>query len=681
VSTIWSARFAQITSMPCTIVCPKARQADLNFNETKKGKNVSKYITTPIYYVNGEAHIGHAYTTFIADAMTRYEKLKGEDTYFLTGTDEHGQKIEESAQKNNKPTQEFADEISATFKDLWDEFEISYDKFIRTTDEEHKKGVQKAFEVMYAKGDIYKDFYEGHYCVSCETFFPETQLIDGEFCPDCGRSTNIVKEESYFFKLSKYEDALLKHYEQNPNFILPRSRANEVINFVKGGLRDLSVTRTSFSWGVKMPASLNDDKHVMYVWLDALLNYITALGYGSDEANMKYWPASTQFVGKDILRFHAIYWPAFLMSLDLPLPRTIGAHGWWTRDGEKMSKSKGNVIAPKEVADVYGVENLRYFMLREVPFGQDGDFSQRAFIDRINSELSNDLGNLLNRIIGMSGKYSDYEIDSVDVEKYHKKELDAMHAILDSLDDFIEGLQTHRYLEELWKLFAIGNKAIEEYAPWVKMKEDKKDEALATVALVANVLAKASLMLSPVMPKTSAIIADALNFEISSQSYKELIVDKKLLKLFNIKKVPPLFPRIEEPLMAEAPEAEPNKKEVQKQEAAKKEEDSLIEIGQFFETSLKVGTIIEAEEVPKSKKLLKLQVDLGEGDLRQVVAGIKEFYSAESLVQTQVCVVANLKPAKLMGMVSEGMLLAAKDEDGLCLVRPEKPKKAGTPIG
>ncbi len=645
---------------------------------------MSKYITTPIYYVNGEAHIGHAYTTFIADTIARYERLKGEDTFFLTGTDEHGQKIEESAQKNNKPTQEFADEISATFKNLWDEFEISYDKFIRTTDEEHKRGVQKAFEVMYAKGDIYKDFYEGHYCVSCETFFPETQLTDGEFCPDCGRSTSVVKEESYFFKLSKYEDALLKYYADNPDFILPRSRANEVINFVKGGLRDLSVTRTSFTWGVQMPESLNDDTHVMYVWLDALLNYVTALGYGNDEANMNYWPATAQLVGKDILRFHAIYWPAFLMSLDLPLPKHIGAHGWWTRDGEKMSKSKGNVISPKEVSDAYGVENLRYFMLREVPFGQDGDFSQRALIDRINSELSNDLGNLLNRIIGMSGKYSDFEIDSVDVVKYHTKEIDAMNSVLDSLDTFMQNFQTHRYLEELWKLFSIGNKAIEEHAPWVKMKEGKKDEALATVALVANVLAKASVMLSPVMPRTTQTIAEALNFTIDNDSYKELILEKKLLKLFNIKKVPPLFPRVEEPLMSEAPKAEPNKPKQEKKEQKKvdnAEKDNLIEIGQFFETSLKVGTVIEAEEVAKSKKLLKLQVDLGEEQPRQVVAGIKEFYSPESLVDTQVCVVANLKPAKLMGMISEGMLLAAKDEDGLCLVRPEKPKKAGTPIG
>ena len=644
---------------------------------------MSKYITTPIYYVNGEPHIGHAYTTFIADTIARYERLKGEDTFFLTGTDEHGQKIEESAKKAGKPTQEFADEISATFKNLWDEFGISYDKFIRTTDEEHKKGVQHAFLKMYEKGDIYKGEYEGHYCVSCEAFFPETQLVDGEFCPDCGRSTTIVKEESYFFKLSNYEEKLLQYYEEHPDFILPKSRANEVVNFVKGGLRDLSVTRTSFSWGVPLPKELNDPKHVMYVWLDALLNYVTALGYGSDNTELmeKFWPADIHLVGKDILRFHAIYWPAFLMSLDLPLPKHIAAHGWWTRDGEKMSKSKGNVVHPKEVADAYGVENLRYFMLREVPFGQDGDFSQRAFIDRINSDLSNDLGNLLNRIIGMSGKYSDFVIDSKDVERFHAKELEKVHEVLDSLDQYIDNVQPHRYLEELWKLFVIGNGIIQESEPWAKMKNGQTDEALATVALVANILAKAAVMISPVMPKTAKKIAEALSIEITTTIYNDLVVEKKLLATFTIKKIPPLFPKIEEPLLPEAPKAQPNETEESKAKEEQKEEDNLIEIGQFFETSLKVGTVVEAEEVPKSKKLLKLQVDLGEEQPRQIVAGIKEFYSPEELKGTQICVVANLKPAKLMGIVSQGMLLAAKDEDGLCLIRPEKPKKPGTPIG
>ncbi|MDX1296186.1 MAG: methionine--tRNA ligase, partial [Sulfurimonadaceae bacterium] len=570
---------------------------------------MSNYITTPIYYVNGEAHIGHAYTTFIADMMARYSRLKGEETYFLTGTDEHGQKIEESAMKNGKSSQQFADEISALFKNLWDEFGVSYDQFIRTTDAEHKRGVQKAFEKMADKGDIYKGHYEGHYCVSCETFFPETQLIDGEFCPDCGRTTNIVKEESYFFKLSDYEQKLLDYYDAHPDFILPKSRRNEVINFVKGGLNDLSVTRTSFTWGVKLPESMNDDKHVMYVWLDALLNYITALGYGGDESKMEFWPATMQLVGKDILRFHAIYWPAFLMSLDLPLPKHIGAHGWWTRDGEKMSKSKGNVVLPRDVANAYGLENFRYFMMREVPFGQDGDFSQRAFIDRINSDLSNDLGNLLNRIIGMSGKYSDFNIDSVDVVKYHSKELDEAHAVLDRIEALLDEVQTHRYLEELWKVFTVGNKAIEEHAPWVKMKEGKTDEALATVALVANLLAKASVMLHPFMPETTATIADALGFTIDTQSYNALIKEKAVLKPFTIKKVPPLFPRVEEPLMPEAPKAmieEPKKEEKpkkEKKESNESETPGLITFDKFFETSLKIGTVVEAEEVPKSKKL------------------------------------------------------------------------------
>jgi len=649
---------------------------------------MSNYYTTPIYYVNGEAHIGHAYTTFITDMLARYSRLKGEKTYFLTGTDEHGQKIEESAAKAGKPTQQFADEISATFKDLWDEFGISYDQFIRTTDEEHKVGVQHAFKKMFDKGDIYKGEYEGNYCVSCETFFPESQLIDGEFCPDCGRTTNTVKEESYFFKLSNYEQKLLDYYEAHDDFILPKSRRNEVINFVKGGLHDLSVTRTSFSWGVKLPESLNDDKHVMYVWLDALLNYITALGYGRDEAKMDLWPAQMHLVGKDILRFHAIYWPAFLMSLDLPLPKHIAAHGWWTRDGEKMSKSKGNVVSPKEVADAYGVENLRYFMMREVPFGQDGDFSQRAFIDRINSDLSNDLGNLLNRIIGMSGKYSDAVIDSVDVAKYHSAELEEMYAILDNVEKFLDEVQTHRFLEELWKVFTIGNKAIEAHAPWVKVKEGKKDEALATVALVANILAKASLLLHAFMPETTKTIADTLGFEINTERYNALLKEKKLLETFTIKKTGPLFPRVEEPLMQEAPKAmlkeEPKaEKKADKKKAAAPKEDGvgLITFDEFFNTTLKIGTVVEAEEVPKSKKLLRLQVDLGEDELRQIVAGIKDYYSAEELLNTQVCVVANLKPAKLMGILSAGMLLAAKDDDGLCLVRPEKPRKPGASIG
>ncbi|WP_424686953.1 methionine--tRNA ligase [Halarcobacter ebronensis] len=648
-------------------------------------KNV--YITTPIYYVNDVAHIGHAYTTIIADMLARYSRLTGYNTYFLTGTDEHGQKIAQSAEARGKTAKEYADEVSGKFRKLWDDFDITYDKFIRTTDEEHKLGVQKAFEKMYEKGDIYKGEYEGFYCVSCETFFTEKQLVDEQFCPDCGKPTNIVKEESYFFKLSKYEDKLIKWYEENEDCILPRAKKNEIMNFVKGGLKDLSISRTSFDWGVKLPESLNEPKHVMYVWLDALMNYVTALGYGGDEKNMNFWPAKVHLVGKDILRFHSVYWPAFLMSLDLPLPDHIAAHGWWTRDGEKMSKSKGNVVDPKQVADAYGLDAFRYFMLREVPFGQDGDFSQKALMDRINSDLGNDLGNLLNRISGMSGKYFDFKIDSKDVVKYHEKELNEVQEILDNVEKYVFNMQLNRYLEDIWKVLTIANKAIGDHEPWAKMKDGKTEEAMALVALITNIMAKVALLLDSVMPEKIAKIATSLGLEINNESYNKLIVNKELIGETTITKVEQLFPRIEEILLEQAKPTEVSKAEVEEKKSSKKEEkketqeeDNLITIDQFFETTLRVGTIVEAEEVPKSKKLLKLQVDVGEEKPRQVLAGIKEFYSAESLVGTQACVVANLKPAKLMGMLSEGMLLAAKDEDGLCLIRPEKPKTNGTKI-
>ena len=649
--------------------------------------NKKAYITTPIYYVNDIAHIGHAYTTIIADTLARYSRMSGLDTYFLTGTDEHGQKIEHSALERGKTPQEYADEISAAFKNLWDDFDISYDKFIRTTDEDHKIGVQKAFLKMKEKGDIYKDVYKGHYCISCETFFPKTQLVDDEFCPECGRATTIVEEESYFFKLSEYQDKLLAWYEERPDCILPKSKRNEVIRFVEGGLDDLSITRTSFDWGVKLPEEFDDPTHVMYVWLDALMNYLTGLGYGTDEKNMDFWPARVHLIGKDILRFHAIYWPAFLMSLDMQLPKHIAAHGWWTRNGAKMSKSKGNVVNPREVADAYGLDNFRYFMLREVPFGGDGDFSQKALIDRINSDLGNDLGNLLNRLIGMSGKYFEGRVECDTVSDYYQAELDEVNESLKKLEPFLFEMQLHRYLEELWRPLSVANKAIDKYQPWTLMKEGKEDEAMALNGLIATILAKVSIMLYPVMPYIAPKIAAALGFEINYESWMKLIVESQPLETFTIAKVPPLFPRIEEALLdhdepqPEAPKKEKKAREASKQEVPKEESIALIGIDQFFQTALKIGTVIKAEEVPKSKKLLLLQVDIGEEQPRQVVAGIKEWYSAESLLDTQVCVVANLKPAKLMGMKSEGMLLAAKDADGLSLIRPEAPKANGTKIG
>ncbi len=639
------------------------------------------YITTPIYYVNDVPHIGHAYTTIIADTMARYYRLKGYETFFLTGTDEHGQKIEEAAKSRNKTPQAYADEISGKFRALWDEFEISYDKFIRTTDIEHKTGVQKAFQVMFDNGDIYKGEYEGHYCVSCETFFTDTQLVDEDKCPDCGKPTRLVKEESYFFKLSKYQEDLLKWYSSDEKCVLPKGKKNEVISFVKQGLRDLSITRTSFDWGIKLPETMQDGKHVMYVWLDALLNYITALGYGQDEANMRFWPATIQLVGKDILRFHAIYWPAFLMSLGLPLPKHVAAHGWWTRNGEKMSKSKGNVVNPKEVADAYGLENFRYFMLREVPFGQDGDFSQKALMDRINSDLGNELGNLLNRIIGMSGKYSQGVVNSKDVATFHASELKSVDDILNNVENNLLEMQTNRYLEELWKALSIANQSITVHEPWVKIKEGHVDQALALVALVSNILARVAILLHPIMPKTTQTIAKTLGFEINTKTYETLVVQKTLLEEFTIEKIPPLFPRIEEELMVQPSSmpVEPTPaKNVHKKEA---KVESIISIDQFFETSLKVGTIIEASILEGSDRLLKLKVDLGEAEPRQIVAGIREYYTPEELINTQVCVVANLKPATIKGLLSQGMLLAAKDKEGLCLVRPERPRQSGASIG
>ena len=625
------------------------------------------YLTTPIYYVNDVPHIGHAYTTIIADTIARYSRLKGIDTFFLTGTDEHGQKIEEAAKKRGKTPKEYADEISAKFKALWDEFEISYDKFIRTTDPEHIKGVQKAFLEMYKKGDIYKDYYEGHYCVSCESFVAPSQLVNDELCPDCGKPTRIIKEESYFFRLSKYQDAILKWLKEKKP-ILPESRANEVIRFVEEGLKDLSITRTSFEWGIKLPKEINDPKHVIYVWLDALFNYLTALGYGSEDESLlkKYWPAKLHIVGKDILKFHAVYWPAFLMSIGYELPKKIAAHGWWTRDGEKMSKSKGNVINPKEVADAYGIENFRYFMLREVPFGADGDFSEKALIDRINNDLGNDLGNLLNRIIGMAYKYFDGKISSKDVEKYYLNELNEAREIIKDIEEkYIWKMQLHKFLEELWKILSIGNKAIDTYKPWELMKNSEDEKAMALLGLIANLLSMVAVYLHAVMPKTTTKIADALGFEINTKKFNE-INEGKLLEDFVIKKIPPLFPKIEKPLMKKIEKA--------------KEPENIITIDEFFKVELKIGEVIEAEEVKKSKKLLRLLVDVGEEKPRQIVAGIKEYYKPEELVGTQVCVVSNLKPAKLMGIMSEGMLLGAKDKEGFSLIRPEKKKKTGTPI-
>ncbi|EOH2946258.1 methionine--tRNA ligase [Campylobacter jejuni] len=627
-----------------------------------------RYITTPIYYVNDVPHLGHAYTTIIADTLARFYRLQGHETRFLTGTDEHGQKIEEAAKLRNSTPQEYADKISFEFKKLWDEFEITYDIYARTTDIRHIEFVKTMFLKMWQKGDIYKDEYEGHYCISCESFFTQSQLINDCSCPDCGKQTRILKEESYFFKLSKYQDKILQWYEEKDP-ILPKNKKNELINFVQSGLKDLSITRTSFDWGIKLPQEINDDKHIIYVWLDALFIYISSLDFQSKGENAKFWPAHVHLVGKDILRFHAIYWPAFLMSVDLPLPKFIGAHGWWTKEGEKMSKSKGNVVKPKEVVDIYGSEAFRYFLLREVPFGNDGDFSENMLINRINAELSNEFGNLLNRIIGMSTKYSQGNISKEGVLKFYNAELNQAKEHLNLAVEFLENLQCNRYLEELFKALSVANLAISKYEPWNLIKENKHEQANALVALCANILAKTSLLLSPTLPKSSQKVALALNFEISSTNYAKMILDNELLD-FKANPCEALFPKVEKALLKQEIKEEP-----------KKEESPKIKIDDFAKIEIKVAKVLDCQNIEGSEKLLKFQLELDDKEIRQVLSGIAKYYKASDLIGKQVCVISNLKKAKIFGHESDGMILSAKSGDKLVLIAPEQLVQNGSLVG
>ena len=634
---------------------------------------MKRYITTPIYYVNDVPHIGHAYTTIIADFLKRFYTLKGDETFFLTGTDEHGQKIEQSASARGKTPMQYATEVSGKFRELWDRFGIDYDHFIRTTDGYHIKAVQLAFEKMLKRGDIYKGEYEGQYCVSCESFFTPTQLKEGKFCPDCGKTTSEVKEESYFFALSKYQDKLLEWYESNP--ILPSYRQNEVINFVKNGLNDLSITRTTFEWGIEIPSQKEGEKkHIIYVWLDALLNYVSALGYGGDERNMSFWQGSIHLVGKDILRFHAIYWPAFLLSLGLPLPQKIYAHGWWLNEGAKMSKSIGNVIDPQKVSDEFGNDIFRFFLLREVPFGQDGDFSLNALVDRINSELSNDLGNLLNRVIGMSEKYFSLSLNSSKAKEFFPTEAKEVENLITQALPLVENAQFHRYLEEVWKIFSLSNTMIARYEPWSLIKNGESEKTEALLVFLCNALFKGALLFSPIMPTTAQKIADSLGIEIAPKDFERMIVQNHYQERFEITKIAPLFPRVEK-------ESKEEKVEEKKVEPKAEEKNPLIKIDDFFLSDLRVGEVLECKNVEGSEKLLLFQVDLGEEKPRQIISGIAQYYNPQDLVGTQVCVVANLKPAKLMGLVSEGMILSVKDENGLKLIVPQEKRKNGSKIG
>ncbi|EAI8099211.1 methionine--tRNA ligase [Campylobacter coli] len=627
-----------------------------------------RYLTTPIYYVNDVPHLGHAYTTIIADTLARFYRLQGHETRLLTGTDEHGQKIEQAAKIRNSTPKEYADKISSEFKKLWDEFEITYDIYARTTDTRHVEFVKAMFLKMWQKGDIYKDEYEGHYCISCESFFAKSQLINECGCPDCGKDTSLLKEESYFFKLSKYQDKILQWYDKEDP-ILPKNKKNELINFVQSGLKDLSITRTSFDWGIEIPEEIKDDKHIIYVWLDALFIYISSLDYQSQGENAKFWPAHIHLVGKDILRFHAIYWPAFLMSVDLPLPKFIGAHGWWTKEGEKMSKSKGNVVKPKEVVDAYGLEAFRYFLLREVPFGNDGDFSESVLINRINTELGNEFGNLLNRIIGMSIKYNQGNISQEGVLEFYKNELDTAKEHLDNAINFLENLQCNRYLEELFKALSIANLAISKYEPWNLIKANKIKEANALIGLCANILAKTSLLLSPTLPKSCQKVGLALNFEISPTNYQKLILQNELLD-FKASACEALFPKIEKPLLSQE----------EKQEV-KKEEKPKIKIDDFAKIEIKVAKVIDCQNIEGSEKLLKFKLELDNKEIRQVLSGIAKYYKASDLIGKQVCIISNLKKAKIFGHESDGMILSAKSGDKLVLISPEQLVENGSLVG
>ena len=653
-----------------------------------------RYLTTPIYYVNDEAHLGHAYTTVIADTMARFYRLQGEETLFLTGTDEHGQKIEQAAKARGYTPKEYADEISAKFKALWDEFDISYDIYARTTDERHIKAVQMIFRKMFEKGDIYKGEYEGHYCISCESFFTKTQLVGENACPDCGKATNLLKEESYFFRLSRYEKQILRWYDECEP-ILPKNKTAELKNFISAGLKDLSITRTGFDWGIALPKEMNDDKHIIYVWLDALFIYLSSLDFASGGENVRFFPAHLHLVGKDILKFHAIYFPAFLMSVDLPLPRFIAAHGWWTRDGEKMSKSKGNVIKPREVANAYGLETFRYFILREVPFGNDGDFSENALINRINSELCNELGNLQSRLVGMSAKFGYSHLERGRVSEFFASELKECKLYLDNARNFIESVAINRYLEELFKALSLANLSISKYEPWVLVKRGENDKAKALVALCANILARVAVLLSPALPKSCEKIAENLGFKINAQSYKRLILGDELVDFTPKSACEPLFCKVEKPLLEPTQNSAnganlstngvSNTKtsvNLNANSATTKDAQSAkIKIDDFHKVQIQVAEVKACERVEGSEKLLKFQLELENGELRQVLSGIAKFYEPQSLVGKQVCVISNLKKAKIFGLESDGMILSAKSGDKLVLISPSELVENGSLIG
>ena len=669
------------------------------------------YITTAIAYASGKPHIGNTYEIVLADSIARYKRFAGYDVRFQTGTDEHGQKIENKAFENMQTPKEFVDEISGEIKDIWDLMNTSYDKFIRTTDADHERQVQKIFKKLYDQGDIYKGEYVGKYCTPCESFFTDSQLVNGK-CPDCGRPVQEAKEEAYFFKLSKYQDRLMKHIEQNPDFIQPESRKNEMINnFIKPGLQDLCVSRTSFKWGIPVDF---DDKHVIYVWIDALSNYITGLGYdvdgNNDELYKKYWPADLHLIGKDILRFHTIYWPIMLMALGVPLPKQIFGHPWLIQNDGKMSKSKGNVMYADDMVRLFGVDAVRFFVLHEMPFENDGIISWELVVERINSELANTLGNLVNRTISMSNKYFGGVVTNTGVTE--EVDEDLKNVVLNcriKVAECMDKLKVADAISEIFTLFKRCNKYIDETMPWALAKDETKQDRLNTVLynLVESIVIGASL-LEPYMPDTSVKILNQLNaakrkvtelgrFGLYPSGNKVTETPEILFARLDVKEVmaevAKFAPPVEETIYEKAKKQKEEKENSEEKKKMKQAEAKVaalnadpsvlnkqqITIEEFEKMQLMIGEIIACEEVQNSRKLLCSQVKFGENNVKQIVSGIKGFYTPEEMVGKRVVAIVNLKPCKLAGVVSEGMLLCAEDAEGnLSLLTTEKGLPGGS---